>query len=81
MLFAIFIANARVETFFFFIFLPRFMFQVVHKLKGEPSTGTQSHIGRCTKDVKIEHLSFFLFFLAPFKLRAKRKLVPHLDMN
>lgn len=67
MLSAIFTANARVETFFLYIFLPRFIFQVVHKLKGEPSTGTQSHIGRCTKEVKIEHLSFFFF---PFLLSS-----------
>lgn len=71
MLSAIFTANVRVETFFIYIniyiFLPRFMFQVVHKLKGESSTGTQSHIGRCIKEVKIEHLSFFF---SPFSFQA-----------
>lgn len=36
-----------------------------------------------TKDVKIEHLSFFLFFFLPrsFQAHCQRKLVLHLDMN
>lgn len=40
----------------------------------------QTDIERCTKEVKIEHLSFFFFFFA-FQARAKEKLVLHLDMN
>lgn len=34
-----------------------FMFKRVHKLKEELSTSTQTDIERCTKEVKIEHLS------------------------
>lgn len=49
-----------------------FMFELVHKLKEELSTSTQTETERCTKEVKIEHLSFFFSLsLSPFKLCAK----------